>query len=793
MLNFLGRDAVAVAGQRTGLKTTATRLATIIFLAVAGVCAGTVQPAQAQAYNFSKVQIEGNQRIEAATILTYLGFGKGETVSAAQLNDAYQRLQGSGLFEQVNLVPRGNLLVVQLREYPTINRVSVEGNRRLKDDVFAPLLKSRPRQVYSPSRAELDAVTITKVYQSDGRLAATVDPVIIRRSNNRVDVVFEVTEGRSVEVERLSFTGNRAFSDRRLRRVLETKQAGILRQFIRADTYTPDRIEFDKQVLQDFYLSRGYVDFQTQAVSSEFTRERNAFFVTFQVREGQSFKFGDIITTSDLPDVDPDEFAAVSKLRSGVTYNPALVENTIARMERLALQKGLNFIRVEPRLVRNDRALTLDLELVLTRGPRIIVERIDIEGNATTLDRVVRNQFSTVEGDPFNPRAIRESAERIRALGFFANADVQAREGSAPDQVVVDVNLEEKPTGSFNFGGAYSLEQGFGLNIAFQERNFLGRGQSVSLSLVTGEDSAAFSFNFTEPNFLDRDLRFSLAAYYTESNTASEGYNTRLIGLRPSLNFPVSDNGRMSVRVFGDGAEMTYPEGYVPGTMSALLEREVDRGTQVGAGVGFGYSFDNRRTGLNPQAGIRFSLDTDFGGLGADYQYAKTEASLTGRTVILNDAVTLRGTIEGGALMSLNSASSRATDRFFLPPSQMRGFAVNGVGPRDLGTAAGTYPGDAVGGNFFAVARLEAEFPLGIPEEYGITGGVFVDVGSVWGLDDTAGTAAIDDSAKLRSVVGASIFWNTPIGPLRFNFTRALSKEDYDIENKFEFTISTTF
>lgn len=755
-----------------------------VFLAVSGVTVAAPQVAVAQAYAFQRIEIEGTQRIEAATILSYLGIARGETVSAARLNDGYQRLVGSGLFEDVQILPRGNTLVVKVREHPTINVVSVEGNRKIKDKVFTPLLKSQSRQVYSPNKAELDVQTIVEVYQSQGRLAATVTPKIIRRSNNRVDLVFEVVEGKNVEVERLSFVGNRKFSDARLRRVLSTKQAGLLRALVQKDNYVPERIEFDKKVLQDFYLTRGYVDFKTTGVTSEFSRERDAFFITFKVQEGQQFRFGNITTSSEVEDLTTAEFNAVHKLRSGVVYNPAVLENAIARMERLAVRKGLDFVRVEPRITRNDRARTLDIDLVLVRGPRIIVERIDIEGNATTLDRVVRNQFRVVEGDPFNPREIREAAERVRALGFFADASVEAREGSAPGQVVIDVDLEEAPTGSLSFGGAYSLENGFGLNIAFKERNFLGRGQFLSLSYESGNNASNFAFKFAEPNFLDRDLELGLEAYYRETAYSSSFYNTRSLAVRPSIAFPVSEYGRLGLRLFADGGEITN----VSNDSSQILKNEAARGRQVGAGLGFTYSYDTRRTGLDPDRGYLLRFDGDIGGLGADYQYARATAFAQARTKVWNDQVTLVATVEGGVLRSLNGASSRVTDRFRMGPSQMRGFATGGIGPRDL-TATNL---DSLGANNFAVARLEAQFPLGLPEEYGITGGVFADAGTLWGLDDNLG-GAVDDSAKLRSSIGASIFWTTPIGPLRFNFSHVLAKDDYDKENNFELTISTQF
>ncbi|MEP3892500.1 MAG: outer membrane protein assembly factor BamA, partial [Litorimonas sp.] len=357
----------------------------------------------AQTYSFNTVEIDGATRIEDATILSYAGIARGETVSAGELNAAYQRILGSGLFETVEIAPSGSTLVIRVTEYPTVNRISFEGNTKLKDEALQAIIQSQPRRVFSPSLAEQDAARITQGYEQAGRLAANVDPVIVRRSNNRVDLIFEIKEGKVVEVERISFIGNRNYSDRRLRRVLESKQAGLFRQIIQRDTFVADRIEFDKQVLRDFYLSRGYVDFQILTAAPEFSRERDAFFVTFNVREGQKFSFGEITTSSDVTNVDPDEFAAEIRIKPGQTYTPTGVDQTIRRLERLAVQKNLDFIRVEPRVTRNDRTLSLDIDFVIVRGPRVFVERIDIEGNSTTLDRVVRRQFEAVEGDPFNP------------------------------------------------------------------------------------------------------------------------------------------------------------------------------------------------------------------------------------------------------------------------------------------------------------------------------------------------------------------------------------------------------
>src|SRR6056297_2721722 len=411
----------------------------VVSLALIGL--GT--PAQAQNYRFTEVAIEGNQRIEGDTILSFSGIARGETVGAGELNAAYQRILDSGLFETVDLVPRGNRLVIRVTEFPTINRIAFEGNDKIKNEELSGFIQSRSRQVFSPTQAERDAETISEAYAQNGRISARVTPKVIRRSDNRVDLVFEIFEGRAIEIQRIGFSGNRVYSDRRLRRAVQSNQAGLLRALVQTATFVEDRVSFDRQVLTDFYNSRGYVDFRVTGVNAELSRERDGYFVTFNVEEGQQFRFGEVTTVSEYDGVEAEPYHDTLKLRSGAVYSPELVENAIARMERFGVRQGVDFLRVEPRVTRNDRELTLDVEFVLQRGPRVFVERIDIEGNTTTLDRVIRRQFDTAEGDPFNPRAIRQAAERIRALRFFANVDVNAREGSSSSQVIVDVDVEE--------------------------------------------------------------------------------------------------------------------------------------------------------------------------------------------------------------------------------------------------------------------------------------------------------------------------------------------------------------
>ena len=754
--------------------------AAVAFILVSGMMA-VATPVTAQNFNFSNVSVEGNQRIETATILTYLGFGQGEAVTAGALNDAAQRIRATGLFESVDVVPQGRTLVIRVAEFPTVNRITFEGNSRIRDAELGAVIRSQPRRVYSPTQAEADTAAITQVYADQGRINATVSPRIIQRSDNRVDLVFEVFEGGLTEVERISFVGNRAYGESRLRRVLETKQAGILRAIIGRDTYIADRVAFDQQVLTDFYQSRGYVDFRVQNVDVSLTRERDAYLITFNVQEGQQFEFGDVFVTSEVTDADPDVFENALRLRPGVTYSPELIERDIARLELLAIRQGLNFVRVDPRITRNDRTLTLDVEFVLVNGPRVFVERIDIEGNNTTLDRVIRSRFDVVEGDPFNPRQIRESAERIRALGFFSNADVDAREGSSPDQVVIDVDVDEAPTGSLSFGGNFSTDNGFSLLAKFSQRNFLGRGQSLSFNIQAGEDSTSFNFGFTEPRLLGRDLSFGIDASYQATDNQNAQYDTTRGSLRPRIGFPVSENGRVTLYYAYDFTDI---KNYAPsGASSPFIVADEAIGGIATNALGYRYSYDTRRTGLNPNAGVLFRFGQEFGV--GDSSYIETTAEISAQTLALSEEVTLRATLEGGYL-SYTDGQSRITDRYFLSSRTMRGFQPGGVGPRDA------LSDDALGGNAFAVARLEAEFPLGLPEEYGISGGLFLDYGSVWDVGSSAGAVLYDDFTP-RTIAGVSIFWDTPIGPLRFNYTEPLDVQDNDQIKNFDVTISTDF
>ena len=759
-----------------------------IFVIVSAIWLSVGAAVDAQSFRFNSIQIEGNTRIGDAAILQQAGIATGQTLSAGQVNDVVQNLQNSGLFESVAVEPRGNTLLITVVELPTVNRIAFEGNRRVDDDALSAIIQLQERRVFNPSQAERDASAISEAYVQQGRVAARVTPRIIRRSDNRVDVIYEVFEGDTIEIERITFVGNRAYSDRRLRRVLDTKQAGLFRTLIRSDTLVEDRIAFDQQLLRDFYSSRGYVDFRVLGSNAELTEERDGFFLVFNIEEGQQFSFGEITVSSERADVDPDTYTDILKLRPGVTYSPTLVEAELSRLERQGQREGLNFLRVEPRVSRNDRDLTLDVEFVLTRGERVFVERIDIEGNTTTLDQVIRRQFRIAEGDPFNPREIRDAAERIRALGYFSNADVNAREGTADDQVVIDVDVEEQPTGALNFGATFSNNDGFGIAIGFTERNFLGRGQTLGLTLSTAEESERYGINFVEPALLGRDVALGLDLQFSEADSSFANYDSTTLRFTPSLTFRTGENSSLSLRYSAREDELLLRDGVTPG---AVVLTEIGVGEQLASSIGYTYRYDTRNSGLDPNAGILLEFSQDFAGIGGDSEYIRTVGKIVGQRRVFNEEITLRATLEGG-LLAWSSGTNRTIDRFFVGPQILRGFEPGGIGPRDLSS-----PGepDPLGGNIYVAARFDMEFPLGLPEEIGLRGGLFYDIGNLYDLDDVdlTGGNVVGESGSFRHVIGFSLFWDTAIGPLRFNFSNALRKEDFDEEQSFDLTLSTQF
>ena len=755
--------------------------------------------AAAQAYRFSNIDVQGNTLIDDDQVIAFARIARDRSMSGADLNAAYQRVAGTGFFRQVDFTPRGNTLVITVQEYPLISRVAFEGNRRLNDERLGGVVTSRSGGVYSPATAEADANAIAAAYAEAGRLSARVTPRLIERANGRVDLAFEIEEGAVVEVERISFVGNRTFSERRLRGALATVQAGRLSTLFRADNYNEARVARDRQALQDFYLSRGFVDVQVLSGVTELTRERDGAYVTFTIREGQQYRIGRVSVVSEIGGIDAAPYQAALTDRTGMLFTPTMVESLIQQAERVGYESGQRFVRAEPRLVRNERDGTIDVELALVRGERVFIERIDIQGNVATQDNVIRRQFDVAEGDPLNPREIREAAARIQALGYFSDVQVNPVAGSSPEQAVVDVQVEETPTGSLGFGLSYGADNGIGGSITYSESNFLGRGQFLNVMISTVSSARSLSFNFVEPALFGRDLALGLSAGLSSTTTSDTArFGTQRMQFSPSLTFPVSEFGRLSVRASISRDELTVaavPAIPADDTIAARIRQ--DAGTAMTSSVGYTYTFDTRRNGPDPDRGFVFRFGQDLAGLGGDRRWLRSTVMAGYERRVFNGDVTLRAEFEAGAIAH-QSGDSRINERFVLTSDQFRGFSAYGMGPVAY-SANRTRNG--LGGNFFAIARLEAEFPIGLPAEYNIHGGLFMDVGSVWGIDNPgticAGAApysnCVIDDRELRATAGVSLFWDSPMGPLRFNFSTPVMSEDYDQPRRFDLSMATRF
>lgn len=742
----------------------------------------------AEMIDISNIVVEGNKRIETNTILNLTELESGKSYEYAKINSALQRLTKSTFFKTVDIVIVEQNVIIKVSEHPSINTISFEGNSILKDENLFEIITSQQRQTLLAAKIEHDAEKIAKIYFSKGHISAQITPKIIQRDNNRVDLVFEIIEDRITEIEKITFVGNRLFSDTRLRGVLATKQAGVFRRLISSDTFIEDRLNLDKQNLRDFYINRGYVDFEILSHSVELTRSKDAFLLTFTVKEGQKYNFGQINIVTNENDINLNEYVDLNLIRENKKYDSRKLEKLIQKIDRKLSDNGLNFVKASPNISRDDNNLLINVDINLIRGKRILVERIDIIGNSTTLDEVIRHKFDFAEGDGFNTGKIQKATDHIRALGFFSTVDVKTKQGSTADQIVIIVNLVEKPTGSLGIGAGYNSSDGSVFTLNLNERNFLGRGQTVGFGLSNSSDKKELSLSIADPTFLSRDIYLGVSLGNSSASPASLPLQTDKMYFAPSIGYPLSRDSSIMLTYKVEKDEIKLSTAGI--SASPIIKADV--GDTVKSGIILAYKFDKTNSIIAPTSGFKIGINQEINGLFGDINYSKTSINLKTYTAIFNDDIILSSAVNAGAIFGSDSTIS---NRFSLGGDKLRGFQNYGIGPRDTNFTATNSNGDPLGGKMFAAANIEASFPIGIPEEYGIFGGVFLDAGSVWELDNVLSDSSkiVDDSAKIRAAAGVSLFWDTAIGPLRFNFSRPLQKEIYDVTENFRFTVDTRF
>ncbi len=726
------------------------------------------------------IRVEGTQRIEAATVRSYMRVNPGDPFDPVRLDDSLKNLFATGLFADVRLERDGNTLIVVVSENPIVNRIAFEGNQRIDDDTLAQEIELRPRVVFTRTKVQSDTSRILEIYRRSGRFAATVEPKVIQLEQNRVDLAFEINEGPLTSIRSINFIGNREFSDSTLRDEVTTTEASFWNFFTTSDTYDPDRLTFDRELLRRFYLNEGYADFRVVSVIAELTPDQQDFIVTFTVEEGPRYKFGKIGLETGLRNLDPETLRNEVTTEEGDWYDASSVDKTIEVLTDSVGDLGYAFVDIRPRVQRDRENLTIDIVYDIQEGPKVFVERIDIEGNTRTLDRVIRREFRLVEGDAFNTSKLRRSRQRVQNLGFFKTVTVENEPGSAPDRTVIKVAVEEQSTGDITFGAGFSSSDGPIGNIGIRERNLLGRGQDLRLGFTLAGEATELDFSFTEPYFLDRNLAAGIDLYRTTDDRSDEsGYEEERLGGSLRAGFDITDEVRNVVRYTLENRDITDVDGG-----ASLLVRS-EKGATLRSGISNELTYDTRDSRFDPREGIISSLRTEIFGLGGDASFIRTSVSAGYYYTVYEDyTLSVRGS--GGTIHGIGE-DTRISDRFFKGGGSPRGFEYGGIGPRDGNT------NDALGGKNFYTGTVEASFPLALPFDLDIRGRVFTDIGAAWDIDDNSIPVNLQDSSSPRVTIGTGLSWNSPFGPVVVDLGVAVIKEDFDETELFSFSFGTQF
>ncbi|KZD07197.1 outer membrane protein assembly factor BamA [Oceanibaculum pacificum] len=728
----------------------------------------------------ANVRVEGSQRIDPGTVLSYLNVRAGDAFDPLALDRSLKTLFATGLFADVAIRREGNTLVVRVVENPIINRIAFEGNKRTDDETLQREVQLRPRVVYTRTKVQNDVQRILDVYRRSGRFAATVEPKVIQLDQNRVDLAFEINEGERTEIRRISFVGNKRFSDRSLREEISTKESAWYRFLSSDDTYDPDRLTFDRELLRRYYLRNGYADFRVLSAVAELAPDKQAFYITFTVDEGERYKFGKVDIQATLKGLDPAVLEAdLNEIQEGDWYDASLIDRIIEAMTERLGNLGYAFVDIQPQLNRDREGRTVDLTLVVREGPRVYVEEINIKGNLRTLDKVIRREMRLVEGDAYNTSRIRRSQQRIRDLNFFNDVRLTTTEGTSPDKTKIDVTVDERSTGELSFGFGVSTRDALIGDIRIRERNLLGRGQDLSLGFTLSARRQEFDVRFTEPYFLDKNIAagFDLFRLTTDYQDESS-YDLRRDGFSLRAGYQITEHFRHTVRYTLSTTEIRN----VDDNASFFIRDQ--EGKSTSSVVGNEFTYDRRDSRIDPRDGYMLSYRNDVAGLGGDTAYVRN--SVSGSYYYpLSDVWTFSTRGEVGNITSYGGKDIEIADRYFLGGANLRGFEYGGVGPRDVRTS------DSLGAENYYSGTVEVLFPLGFPKEMGVRGGLFTDFGSAW--DVSASGPGISDVNSIRASVGFSFLWESPMGPLRLDFAQAVVKEDFDETEFFRFSFGTRF
>ncbi|PSO28937.1 outer membrane protein assembly factor BamA [Bradyrhizobium sp. MOS002] len=841
-----------------GLRLRGGLLATLIMFGapvLAPVGAAFVS-SSALAQTVQSISVEGNRRVEVETIRSYFKPGPGGRLDQGAIDDGLKALIETGLFQDVRINRgAGGQIVVSVVENPVIGRIAFEGNKKIKDEQLTGEVQSKARGTFSRAMVQSDTLRIAEIYRRSGRYDVRVTPEVIEQPNNRVDLIFTVEEGSKTGVKSIEFVGNNAYSSYRLRDVIKTHESNLLSFLASSDIYDPDRVEADRDLIRRFYLKNGFADVQVVAALTEYDPEKKGFNVTFKIEEGSQYRVGSIDFRSSIPNFDPTSMRNYSRVNVGSLYNVESVEKSVEEMQIEASRRGYAFAVVRPGGDRNFEAHTVSVVFNIDEGPRTYIERINLRGNTRTRDYVIRREFDVSEGDAYNRALVDRAERRLKNLDYFKTVKITTEPGSSSDRVILLVDMEEKSTGDFSVSGGYSTTDGALAEVSVSERNLLGRGLFAKAAVTYGQYARGYSLSFVEPYLLDYRVALGLDLYQREQRSNSYiSYGTKTLGFSPRLGFSLREDLSLQVRYSiyqqqitlpsylancnnnlgtaafnpspafanANGIDLSSTNGlgcYSDGEASLPVRKELANGKTLTSALGYTLTYNTLDNNKNPTDGLLVDFRQDFAGVGGDVSYLKTVVDAKYYTPLVSDIVGL-ARVQGGMLNKIGSQDLRMLDHFQMGPNLVRGFAPNGIGPRDL-NPFGTQ--DALGGTKYWGASLELQMPFWfLPKEVGLKGAVYADAGGLfdyqgpttWSVTNemtttknssctpstinpaSAGTCTglvYDNGNAVRSSVGVGLIWASPFGPLRFDYAVPLTKGKNDRTQEFRFGGGTSF
>ncbi|MDJ0919877.1 MAG: outer membrane protein assembly factor BamA [Henriciella sp.] len=801
------------------------------------------------------VQVEGNQRIESRTIQSYMLVEPGDPFDPERLDLSLKALFATGLFVDINFTRSGDDLIVRVIENPVISRVLFEGNSSLSDDKLREEIQAAPRGIFTPARIQQDVRRMLELYRQDGRFGVKIEPQYKPLSQNRVDVIFSIEEGPRTGVRAINFIGNRAFSDDRLRQEIATKQSRLWRIFSSNDNYDPGRLEFDREQLRQLYQNRGYYDFRVISAVADLTPDQSDFYVTFTIEEGEQYTFGefDIVTSFDR--LDAERLKPLITARPGELYRGNMIEDTIDALTFAAGIAGYAFVDIRPQITADPETRTVNVTFAIDEGPRVYIDRININGNTNTLDRVIRRELRISEGDPYNRVLMERSRNRVRALRFFRSVELEEEPSTTPDRTIVNINVEETPTGEVSFAAGFSSTESFLIDLSIAQRNLVGTGRSGVARLSLSGQQQQLNFQFTEPRLFDRNLSGGVDLFAVRNDFLDQAnFESTTIGTGVRVGFPVSERVQMGLRyrlqlddigiqdrniIIDDEGELVAstiqnddgttrepeigdvidPENQLVDICDPLYRLRdascASERSDLASIVGYSLNFDGRNDPIEPTGGFDFGFSQDIAGAGGDVRYLRTEVS-SGWYRGLFRGVRAQARFSAGHILPWGGDEGvLINNRFFRGGSNFRGFDVAGLGPRevirlfdpDTGEETELQRGNALGGTLYYQSTFEVTMPNFLPEEYGIKSALFLEAGGVGNLYDADyndplfftdasgddGVQFVETDPSLRASAGLTVFWTSPFGPIQFDFSHILKREDYDRTENFRFSTSTRF